>query len=253
MPADENLLPTDFFLNLDRSSPIPLYFQISTRLEAAIRDESLPAGSRLENEISIGQRFGLSRPTVRRAIQELVDKGLLVRRRGIGTQVVHGQVTRGVELTSLFEDLTRTGQAPTTRVISHELTAADEATAQALGVAVGSQVVHLVRLRLADGVPIAVLDNTLPGDFADFSAEDYARHGLYQLLRTRGITVRVAKQRIGARSATTQESDLLSLPKNAAVLTMSRTAFDNSGKAVEFGQHCYSPDLYSFEMTLVEK
>ena len=253
MAKDENLLPNDFFLDLDRSSPVPLYFQISNRLEKAIHDESLPAGSRLENEISIGERFGLSRPTVRRAIQELVDKGLLVRRRGIGTQVVHGQVTRGVELTSLFEDLARTGQTPTTQVISRELLKADDVAATALGVQVGSPVVRLVRLRLADGVPIAVLDNTLPGDFAGFSEEDFATHGLYQLLRSRGIAVRVAKQRIGARSATPAEAKLLSLPKGAAVLSMSRTAFDTSGRAVEFGQHCYSPDLYSFEMTLVEK
>jgi len=253
MAQDESKLPSDFFLDLDRSSPIPLYFQIAKRLETAIADEELPAGSRLENEISIGQRFGLSRPTVRRAIQELVDKGLLVRRRGIGTQVVHGQVTRGVELTSLHDDLNRTGQRPATKVIHFEKSTADEQTAAALGIPDGSPVVHVVRLRLADGVPIAVLDNTLPGEFGDLGADDFAQYGLYQLMRARGITLRVAKQRIGARTATAEESRLLSLPKGAAVLTMSRTAFDNSGRAVEFGQHCYSPDLYSFEMTLVEK
>ncbi|MFV0426094.1 MAG: GntR family transcriptional regulator, partial [Beutenbergiaceae bacterium] len=96
---EQSKLPQDFFVDVDRSSPVPLYHQVATCIEAAISDERLPAGARLENEISIGQRFGLSRPTVRRAIQELVDKGLLVRRRGIGTQVVHGQVTRSVELT----------------------------------------------------------------------------------------------------------------------------------------------------------
>ena len=77
MPQAEHPLPQDFFLDLDRSSPTPLYFQIATKLEAAISDGTLPAGARLENEISLGQRFGLSRPTMRRAIQELVDKGLL--------------------------------------------------------------------------------------------------------------------------------------------------------------------------------
>lgn len=249
----ETVLPTDFFLDLDRGSPVPLYYQIATRLERAVREEELPAGSRLENEISIGQRFGLSRPTVRRAIQELVDKGLLVRRRGIGTQVVHGQVTRGVELTSLYEDLRQTGQAPSTKLISHEVGKADERIAEKLGITVGATVVRVVRLRLADGVPIAVLDNTLPGEFADLNREDFEERGLYQLLRARGITIRVAKQRIGARTATHAESELLSLPKGAAVLSMARTAFDSSGRAVEFGDHCYSPDLYAFEMTLVEK
>lgn len=253
MAQAETLLPQDFFIDVDRSSPVPLYFQISTRLEQAIEGGQLPAGSRLENEISLGQRFGLSRPTVRRAIQELVDKGLLVRRRGIGTQVVHGQVTRNVELTSLYEDLGRTGQKPTTTVISHEVGEADEHIAQMLGVPAGDPVLHFTRLRLADGVPIAILDNTLPRDFVDIPAEDLEQRGLYQLLRARGVTMRVAKQRIGARSATAAESRLLQLPKGAALLTMARTAFDSSGRAVEFGQHCYSPDLYSFEITLVDK
>lgn len=253
MAQAEHILPNDFFVDLDRSSPVPLYFQISSRLERAISENELPPGSRLENEISLGQRYGLSRPTVRRAIQELVDKGLLVRRRGIGTQVVHGQVTRNVELTSLYEDLGRTGQKPTTTVISHEIGEADLHAAESLGVAVGSRVLHIRRLRFADGVPLAILDNTLPADLSDFSRDDLETLGLYQLLRTRGVTMRVAKQRIGARSATAAESQLLELPKGAALLTMARTAFDSSGRAVEFGQHCYSPDLYSFEITLVDK
>lgn len=253
MAQPETLLPKDFFIDVDRSSPVPLYFQISTRLEQAIEGGQLPPGSRLENEISLGQRFGLSRPTVRRAIQELVDRGLLVRRRGIGTQVVHGQVTRNVELTSLYEDLGRTGQKPTTTVISLEVGQADEHIAEKLGVPVGDTVLHMTRLRLADGVPIALLDNTLPRDFADLTAEDLEQRGLYQLLRARGVTMRVAKQRIGARSATAAESRFLQLPKGAALLTMARTAFDSSGRAVEYGQHCYSPDLYSFEITLVDK
>ncbi|MHC2999740.1 GntR family transcriptional regulator [Microbacterium sp. HJ5] len=253
MAQPETVLASDFFIDLDRSTPVPLYYQIASRLEKAIRDEELPAGSRLENEISLGQRFGFSRPTVRRAIQELVDKGLLVRRRGIGTQVVHGQVTRNVELTSLYEDLNQTGQVPTTKVVTHEVTAADQGAADALGIGVGDRVLRVVRVRYADGVPLAVLDNTLPSEFADFTEEALAERGLYQLLRSRGVTMRVAKQRIGARAATTKESELLALPKGGAVLTMSRTAFDSSGRAVEFGQHCYSPDLYSFEMTLVDK
>ena len=253
MAQAETVLPSDFFLDLDRSNPVPLYYQISTRLERAIREQQLPAGARLENEISLGQRFGFSRPTVRRAIQELVDKGLLVRRRGIGTQVVHGQVTRNVELTSLYEDLNQTGQKPTTTVVTHEVTTADETAAHALGIAVGDRVLRLVRVRYADGVPLAVMDNTLPTEFADLTEEDLADRGLYQLLRSRGVTMKVAKQRIGARTVTAAEGELLSLPKGAAVLTMSRTAFDSSGRAVEFGQHIYSPDLYSFEITLVEK
>lgn len=250
---EEKTLPLSVFVDLDRNGPVPLYYQIAQRLEAAIRDDVLPAGSRLENEVALAQRLGLSRPTIRRAIQELVDKGLLVRRRGIGTQVVHGRVTRNVELTSLYDDLERSNQSPKTIVLSSARGTADAETAELLGVETGSPVLHLVRLRSADGVPLAILDNVLPQDFLDLSIDDLSRYGLYQMLRTRGVTMRVAKQRIGARSANQREAELLDISKGGPVLTMSRTAFDNSGKAIELGRHLYRPDLYSFEITLVDR
>ena len=253
MTQQEQILPLTLFIDLERSGPIPLYFQVATRIEKAIMDGTLPAGARLENEISFGERLGLSRPTVRRAIQDLVDKGLLVRRRGIGTQVVHGQVTRGVELTSLHEDLERSGKKATTKLLSLAKIKATKKDAEHLGVAVGDEVLWIRRLRLADGVAVSVMENWLPTDFTDISMDDLAEHGLYQLLRSRGVSLRVAKQRIGARKANQEEAKLLDIDKGAALLTMDRTAYDNSGRAIEYGHHCYRPDLYSFEVTLVEK
>jgi len=249
----EQILPLSMFVDLERSGPIPLYFQIATRLEKAILDGTLPAGARLENEISFGERLGLSRPTVRRAIQDLVDKGLLVRRRGIGTQVVHGQVTRGVELTSLHEDLLRAGKKASTQLLSLKVLKADKRDSENLGVAVGEEVLWIRRVRYADGVPVAVMENWLPADFIDITTEELGELGLYQIMRTRGINPRVAKQKIGARKATAEEADLLAIEKGSALLTMDRTAYDSSGRAIEYGHHCYRPDLYSFEVTLVEK
>ena len=72
-------------------------------------------GNQLGNEIDLAKHFGVSRPTTRRAIQELVDQGLLVRKRGIGTQLVHDEITRPLQLSSLFDDLARDNKSPTTR------------------------------------------------------------------------------------------------------------------------------------------
>jgi DNA-binding GntR family transcriptional regulator len=83
-------------IDLDRSSPVPLYFQVAEQIAEAIRRGDLAPGARLDNEILLADKLGLSRPTIRQAIQYLVDKGLLVRKRGVGTQVVHGQVKRSV-------------------------------------------------------------------------------------------------------------------------------------------------------------
>ncbi len=253
MAAEETYWPDELFADLDRTGPVPLYYQVSSRLEAAIHSGAIPTGARLENEIAIAQKLGLSRPTIRRAIQEVVDKGLLVRRRGIGTQVVQGQVTRQVALTSLYEDLQETHHTPGTRVLAHDTRPAPDDVAAGLGVSPGSDVVYIRRQRSTDGVPVAVLENYLPGDFADITTEQLEARGLYQILRARGVSIRVANQKIGARRARGDESELLDIDKGGPVLTMERIAFDNSGKAFEFGLHCYRPDMYSFETTLVAK
>ena len=241
-------------MDLDRSSPVPLYFQVSRQIEAAIEAGKLAPGDRLENEISLADRWGLSRPTMRRAIQELVDKGLLVRRRGIGTQVVHGRVKRPMDLTSLFDDLTRSDQKPGTRVLDRQLVPAPAAVAERLGTATGTQVLQLERLRTARDEPLAVLRNWLPADLAPvLTAEALESRGLYELMRGTGVHLRIATQRIGARGATAPEARLLAVRKGAPLLTMERVTYDGSGRAVEFGSHVYNAETYTVEMTVVER
>jgi DNA-binding GntR family transcriptional regulator len=243
---------TELFVDLDRSSPVPLYFQVAQQIERAISEGDLAPGDRLDNEISLAEQFGLSRPTMRRAIQELVDKGLLVRKRGVGTQVVHGQVTRPVELTSLFDDLTHNHQTPTTKVLVNEIVEAPDEVGARLSIAHGSPVLHLRRLRFAHGEALAIMENFLPEDLIPLGEADLTTRGLYQLMRSRGVNIRVAKQRIGARTGTPEECTLLGERKGSPVLTMERAAHDDSGRPVEWGRHAYRASQYSFEVTLVD-
>ncbi|MCU1570890.1 MAG: GntR family transcriptional regulator [Naasia sp.] len=243
----------ELFRNLDRGGPVPLYFQVSEQLRAAIRGGILPPGSRIENEVKLADDLGMSRPTIRRAIQELVDQGLLVRRRGVGTQVVMGPIAREVELSSLHDDLVKRNRQPKTDVLLHELTPAGDEAAEQLGIEPGTEVLHIRRLRYADDVPFALLANHLSPELADLSREALTESGLYQLLRERGATMRVAKQTIGARAATAEEAGLLHVPPGSPLLTMARTLYDDSGHPVEYGLHSYRPDLYSFHLTVVER
>ncbi len=239
-------------VELDRSSPVPLYYQLAQAIEAAIRDGELAPGDRFENELALAKRLTLSRPTTRRAIQELVDKGMLVRKRGVGTQVVQSPVHRRVELTSLFDDLTRAGQDPTTRLLEYHVGVVDAAIATELNLAGDREVVTIQRLRCASGEPLAVMTNYLPVELAP-DAEELESNGLYQSLRAHGVHIRLARQRIGARPATKVEARLLGEKVGAPLLTMDRTAFDDSGRAVEYGLHCYRASRYYFETTLVDR
>ena len=236
---------------LDRSSPVPLYFQVAQHLEAAIRDGELAVGDRLDNEIALSQRWGLSRPTTRQAIGHLVDKGLVVRKRGVGTEVVRRRVERPVELTSLYEDLRDSSQEPSTEVLVHDRVAADERVADGLGVGRGTEVVRIERLRSARGAPLAVLRNWLPVAVAGtISTAALEQHGLYECLRAAGTAVRSADQRIGARAAFANEARLLGVRRGAPLLTMERTARDERARVVELGAHVYDARGYAFTMTL---
>ena len=167
--------------------------------------------------------------------------------------MVHGQVNRSVELTSLYDDLRRAGQEPATRVLTLQPRPADETIAPILGVEAGTPLLYLERLRSAAGEPLALLHNWLPIGLAHLSAEGLQSHGLYELLRSAGVRMRVANQRIGARAASLAEGRLLGERRGSPVLTMTRTTYDDQGRAVEHGSHIYRASHYTLEVTLVER
>lgn len=236
---------------LNRSSPIPLYFQVAQHLEQAIVSGAIPNGSQFDNEVQLAERLGLSRPTMRRAMEHLVDKGLIVRRRGIGTRVVQPKVRRPLELTSLYEDLARSGQRPVTKVLDVETLQTDNELAGLLACPPGSPALRIDRLRSAGDVPIAKMTNYLPEAVGTFDPVELEEHGLYELMRSRGIQLHAATQLVGARTATAAESRLLGESKGAALLTMQRVTYDDHGSVVEYGTHIYAASRYSFETQLL--
>ncbi|MEV0575280.1 GntR family transcriptional regulator [Streptomyces sp. NPDC050392] len=240
-------------LDVDRASPVPLYHQLAQQLEAAIEQGRLAPGGLLGNEIGLAARLGLSRPTVRQAIQCLVDKGLLVRRRGVGTQVVHNRVRRPVEISSLYDDLEAAGRHPTTTVLVRTTRPATIAVAAALGVPEGAEVSYVERLRYADGEPLALLRNHLPAGLLDLSGDRPAATGLYRMMRGAGIPLHSARQTVGARPATAEEAGRLAESEGAALLTMERTTFDDTGRAVEHGTHLYRASRHAFDFQLLAR
>jgi DNA-binding GntR family transcriptional regulator len=167
-------------ITVDRYSPVPMYYQVAQQLEHAIETGELAPGARLDGELALADQLGVSRPTLRRAIEYLVDRGYLVRRRAVGTQVVHPKVRRPVELTSLYDDLTASRKNPRTKVLSLETVPASDRVAHALGLEEGAEVTAVERLRYADDQPLAVMRNWLPKGPVTVDAEGLERTGLDQ-------------------------------------------------------------------------
>ena len=240
-------------LSIDRSSPVPLYHQVVQGIETAIRTGLLETGSRLDNEIDLAAQLNLSRPTMRKAMDELVRSGLLVRKRGVGTQVVSSRVSRPLELSSLYDDLTNSGSKPTTSVLSFSHSEANAATCEVLQLPVGAKVYHFTRLRKVGGKPLALMENWVRDDITHIDEAKLAEEGLYGILRNGGVNFRLASQRIGAMVANDYQVTLLEMPPGSALVTMERRALDDTGRVVEWGSHVYRADSYGFEMTLVER
>src|ERR671920_825917 len=175
-------------VTLERNSPVPLYYQLAQYIEHAINVGDLAPGDRIENELSLTSRLGLSRPTARQAIQELVNKGLLVRKRGVGTQVVRSQFRRDERLSSLNDDLAKAGKRPSTRLLELSVGDLDPSVRDAIDAdeVTDREFIKIRRLRLADDVPLAVLTNYLPAHFRLDEAE-LQRRGLYACLRALGV------------------------------------------------------------------
>jgi DNA-binding GntR family transcriptional regulator len=239
-------------VRIDRQSPVPLYHQLAEQLSHAITAGQLQPGDPFENEIAVAERLQVSRPTVRRAIQELVDQGLLVRRRGLGTTVANSKVHRKFELTSLYDDLAREGRKPRTTLLDQRV-APDERAASALDLPADTPLLHVTRVRYAGDLPLALMNNWLPPVLGDLAREDLESNGLYALLRERGVKPVVAQQSIGARMPTKLERRHLEIRGSQPVLTMTRMAFDASGSAIEFGDHSYRASDYTIDLMVDER
>ena len=237
-------------VEVDRTSPVPLYFQVASRLQELIEQGEIGVGARIENEVDLAERLGVSRPTTRRAIQYLVERGMLIRKRGVGTQVVHPKVRRPVELSSLYDDLVSADREPRTEVLDLRVIRAPAEVAAALELAPGTEVTWIERLRYAGGEPLALMHNAIPVGLLPLTEQDLAQQGLYELLRRAGYVPRIATQVIGARSATAAEARTLQEKRGASLLTMTRTAWDAGGRVLEYGSHLYRASRYSFELNL---
>lgn len=225
----------------------PLYLRLTRTIGGAIDAGALKPGESLPPERELAALTGLSRVTVRKAVQTLVEAGRLVQRRGSGTFVAPRveKVEQALSLlTSFTEDMARRGKAVESLWLSRAIHAPSPEEVMALGLGARDRVARLERVRMADGVPLAIERAAL--STAVLPDPEAVGASLYAVLGARGMRPVRAVQRISAANLGAADAGLLEVPAGAATLRIERISYLASGRVIEFTRSLYRGDAYDF-------
>jgi len=228
----------------DLTSSSPLYLQLARHLGQLVRDGHFKANEALPSERGLSDALGLSRVTARKAIDQLVEQGLIVRRHGSGNYIAPQIEQPMTRLTSFSEELRQRGFVPSSRWLRRACTAATPDEQLSLGLSPGSRVARLERLRLADGTVMAFEVSVLPETvLPDPVSVDGS---LYERLAELGHTPARALQHLRAMNAGARHAELLGVPAGQALLHITRVGYLDSGLPVELTHSYCRSDLYGF-------
>ena len=229
---------------LDQGSALPLYQQLQRALRAAIENGGLDADDALPAERDLAVQFGVSRITVRKAIDGLVGEGLLVRYHGSGTFVRPKVEKNFSKLTSFSEDMRARGRKPHSVWLQRAAGTVTPEEALALRLSPGTPVYRFHRIRFADDVPMAIEYATVVASC--LPSVDAVKTSLYEALEQAGNRPVRALQRLRAVLLTAEQAERLGAKERDAGLLVERLGFLADRRAVEFSQSFYRGDIYDF-------
>ncbi len=228
------------------------------RVYLLLRDE-IANGLHAENatlpgEQRMAETFGVSRVTVRRALDALSQDGLIERRAGSGTTVrlppAQAQPI-AADFTTLMPQLVEMGQSTTARLLSFSYGAAPDHVRRAMGLGQSARVQIATRVRSAEDRPFSHLTTYVPADIAsNYSEGDLATTPLYHLLERSGVTIDEAEQSVSATLASPDVAEALGVSVGSALMSLRRVVRDVNGRGVEYLAALYRPDMFRLDMTL---
>ncbi|HEV2086826.1 MAG TPA: GntR family transcriptional regulator [Cryptosporangiaceae bacterium] len=234
---------------VDPASPVPKYFQLREILLDQIERE-LEVDMPIPSERELAQRHGLSRMTARQALDHLVAEGRLYRVPGKGTFVARPKIEMPLRLASFTEDMRARGHEPGARDLARRAVAAPVTVARQLGVEPQTPLHVVERLRVADGIPMAIERSHLPAALTPGLLDEALTGSLYAVLQDRyGLVLDAGEQVIEAGIADSGDAGLLELPAGSAVLLLQRTSYA-AGRAVEYAVSTYRADRYQLHAAL---
>jgi GntR family transcriptional regulator len=237
-----------------RQASQPLYHRVYKEIAREIESGQLLPGDRLPSERWLCDELGVSRATVRRAIEELAGDGL-VEARGRGSFVTSDALVEPPNTLMSLSELGRSrGLEASARVLALELRPATIDEADAFGIAPGAEVLALERVRMLDGLPISLDHNRVPLRIAPGIADlDFTRASLYDALEGAGHPLARADYELEARGADAHEAELLGLAAGAPVLFATTVAIGEDGRVLDLGRTVYRADRYRFQATLMRR
>ena len=238
MTLSEHLQP------LDEASTLPLYQQLQRKLRLAIENRVLGADDALPPERDLAEELNVSRITVRKAIDGLVDEGLLIRKQGSGTFVTNRVEKNFAKLTSFSEDMRARGRKPRSVWLDRAAGTVTPGESLTLRSSPGTPVYRFSRIRYADDAPMAIEYATVLADC--LPSVESVETSLYEALERTGNRPVRALQRLRAVLLTAEQAQLLKAQEKDAGLLVERVGFLKDGRAVEFSQSFYRGDIYDF-------
>jgi len=243
------------FSQIDRNSPIPLYAQLKSILQALIEQGSFQPGDRLPSELDLCQLSDVSRIVVRQALAELAQEGYIIRRQGLGSFIAEPKIKESLvqKLTGFHHDMVDQGLTPHTTVLRQGRRPASARIASRLGIPTGTEILRIERVRSIGNEPIVYVVTHLPADLCPaLEKADLSHQSLYALLEDLcQIHIDRGQRSIEAVPAGAHEAELLGIQPGAPLLQLDSISFLPNGKAVEYYRAYHRGDRSRFDVQLV--
>lgn len=233
---------------INKHSPLPIYYQLEQGIKEMIEKGQLQPGEMIPSEREWAETYEISRMTVRQAINNLVNDGYLVRKRGKGTFVATKKIEQPLKgLTSFSEDMRARGMVPGTKLLAFHTVPAPLSFAKQLGIDEGEEIYEIRRIRLADGLPMALETAYVPCSLVPGLTEQNVSGSIYEFIENKlGLTIRSATQLLEASVARKLEAELLQIREGAPVLLIQRNSYLQTGQPLEIVKSVYRADRYKF-------
>ena len=234
-------------IRLDKAAAEPVYLQIAAAVRELLRSGRIAPGAALPPEQILAKQFGVSRMTMRQANDVLEREGLIERQRGRGTFAVQNRLVKQEQETRSFsEEIRRRGGVPSSRLVSFKTIEAPAAIAAHFDIAPGAPMYVIDRVRLADGIPMALESVQIPvSRCPNLERFNIVDHSLYQIFEENyGIELARSEEEISAIAPNRNHRKMLQLPPSVAVLLVKRRTYTADGKLFELATDAYRGDLY---------